>query len=282
MHLRAREYDPATGTLLSPDLLDGVDGTPVVANPYHYADNDPINKTDPTGLRPGESDCAAALVRVICEHQQQIIDVTISFAAGTVCGIAAAPAGPFAAGAAGAACGGAVHRALTAHHQGDNPWAAALNPQDIARDAVIGGTIGAVGTKAIGLARGLLPAAAKSLATCTDEAVFWSGIRGGARASTEWVRKHGGATLESTMEARGITLPPWDPSDAASMAAWRNASIEFARGARGNVRVLQEDLVRIRSVWARYEFPTLKGNPNVTSITALDPRTGASYVLWAR
>ncbi len=30
--------------------------TPTVANPYHYADNDPLNKTDPTGLRPGDGD----------------------------------------------------------------------------------------------------------------------------------------------------------------------------------------------------------------------------------
>ncbi len=36
----------------SRDPLDGVDGTATVANPYHYADNDPLNKTDPTGMRP--------------------------------------------------------------------------------------------------------------------------------------------------------------------------------------------------------------------------------------
>jgi hypothetical protein len=39
------------GGVISRDPLDGVDGTPTVANPYHYADNDPLNKTDPTGLR---------------------------------------------------------------------------------------------------------------------------------------------------------------------------------------------------------------------------------------
>ncbi|HEX7136034.1 MAG TPA: RHS repeat-associated core domain-containing protein [Iamia sp.] len=52
IHLRARDYDPDTGLFVGPDLLDGVDGTPTVANPYHYADNDPVNKVDPTGLRP--------------------------------------------------------------------------------------------------------------------------------------------------------------------------------------------------------------------------------------
>jgi hypothetical protein len=39
------------------DPLAGIDGTTTVANPYHYADNDPLNKTDPTGLRV----CDAAL-----------------------------------------------------------------------------------------------------------------------------------------------------------------------------------------------------------------------------
>lgn len=53
VHLRARDYDPDTGTFLTQDPLDGVDSTPTVANPYHYADNDPLNRTDPTGLRPG-------------------------------------------------------------------------------------------------------------------------------------------------------------------------------------------------------------------------------------
>ncbi|MBI2705046.1 MAG: hypothetical protein HYX32_07120 [Actinobacteria bacterium] len=37
------------------DPLDGVDGTPTVANPYHYVANDPLNKVDPLGLRPKDS-----------------------------------------------------------------------------------------------------------------------------------------------------------------------------------------------------------------------------------
>ncbi len=54
MHLRARDYDPTTGSFLSRDPLDGVTGTSTVANPYHYADNDPANRHDPTGLQPGD------------------------------------------------------------------------------------------------------------------------------------------------------------------------------------------------------------------------------------
>ncbi len=51
-----RFYDPTTGTFLSPDPLDGVDGETTVANPYHYTSNDPLNRTDPLGLRPTDDD----------------------------------------------------------------------------------------------------------------------------------------------------------------------------------------------------------------------------------
>lgn len=54
--LRARTYDPDTGRFISRDPLDGVPGESVVANPYHYAGNDPVNKEDPDGLRPRDID----------------------------------------------------------------------------------------------------------------------------------------------------------------------------------------------------------------------------------
>jgi len=44
-------YDPTTGSFFTRDPLDGVNGTTTVANPYHYVDNDPLNKVDPTGER---------------------------------------------------------------------------------------------------------------------------------------------------------------------------------------------------------------------------------------
>lgn len=54
VHLRARDYDPISGTFLTRDPLDGVTGTTTIANPYAYAYNDPINRQDPTGLRPND------------------------------------------------------------------------------------------------------------------------------------------------------------------------------------------------------------------------------------
>jgi len=49
-------YDPTTGTFLTRDPVDGQDGTPTVANPYHYVNNDPLNLQDPLGLRPTDQE----------------------------------------------------------------------------------------------------------------------------------------------------------------------------------------------------------------------------------
>ena len=50
--LGARVYDPSTHSLLSPDPLEPVLGAGWAGNPYSYAGNDPVNLSDPTGLRP--------------------------------------------------------------------------------------------------------------------------------------------------------------------------------------------------------------------------------------
>lgn len=56
IHLRARDYDPTTGLFITRDPLDGVVGRITIANPYHYADNNPLNRFDPLGLRPTDAD----------------------------------------------------------------------------------------------------------------------------------------------------------------------------------------------------------------------------------
>jgi RHS repeat-associated protein len=123
---------------------------------------------------------------------------------------------------------------------------------------------------------------AKSLATNADEAVFWSGIHDGPTSAAKWASQHGGVTLETTLSSRGIKLPVWDPSNTTSVAAWRRASEEFAAGARGNIRVLQADSIRIRSTWAEIEWNTLRNNPNVTSIRSVNSMTGEEVLLWKR
>lgn len=56
LHLRARDYHPATGRFPTPDPLPGVPTEVTVANPYPYANNDPVNMVDPLGLRASDDD----------------------------------------------------------------------------------------------------------------------------------------------------------------------------------------------------------------------------------
>jgi RHS repeat-associated protein len=49
-YLRARDYDAANGVFTTRDPLDGIVGTTVVGNPYHYGNNNPLTNTDPTGM----------------------------------------------------------------------------------------------------------------------------------------------------------------------------------------------------------------------------------------
>lgn len=50
--LRAREYHPQTAGFLTVDPLADVPGASTAGNPYHYGYNDPVNRVDPTGMRP--------------------------------------------------------------------------------------------------------------------------------------------------------------------------------------------------------------------------------------
>jgi hypothetical protein len=147
------------------------------------------------------------------------------------------------------------------------------NVTSVALSAVAGAIVGAAGGAGGG---------GPGLETGADQAVFWSGIKGSDSGAAAWVGKNGGVTLETTLDQRNITLPEYDRNDPSSVNAWRQASAAFARGAQGNVVVLQGDAVRTTSVWAEVEYPALTANPNVTSITAINPATGASTLLWSR
>jgi RHS repeat-associated protein len=45
IYMRARVYDPATAQFLTVDPLDAISGAP-----YNYADDNPVNDADPSGL----------------------------------------------------------------------------------------------------------------------------------------------------------------------------------------------------------------------------------------
>ncbi|WP_051171853.1 MULTISPECIES: RHS repeat-associated core domain-containing protein [unclassified Amycolatopsis] len=66
-HLGARDYDPATGTFVTPDpVLDPTN--PLHFNAYTYGFDNPLANTDPTGLEPMLSECAGADDRLACEN----------------------------------------------------------------------------------------------------------------------------------------------------------------------------------------------------------------------
>ncbi len=50
IYLRHRTLHPHLGTFTAPDPLDGVTGRTTHTNRHHYADNNPTNRADPTGL----------------------------------------------------------------------------------------------------------------------------------------------------------------------------------------------------------------------------------------
>ncbi|HEY9290349.1 MAG TPA: polymorphic toxin-type HINT domain-containing protein, partial [Microlunatus sp.] len=50
--MRARVYDPTSRGFLSTDPLDPVPGAGWAGNPYSFAGNDPLNQSDPWGLKP--------------------------------------------------------------------------------------------------------------------------------------------------------------------------------------------------------------------------------------
>ncbi len=128
-------------------------------------------------------------------------------------------------------------------------------------------------------------AAPNAFATNSGEAVFWSGKTngvGGADAAGCIASACGGTTLEQLMANKGITLPAWDASNPATVAAWQNASKSFAQGASGDVNAVLGSTLRPGSVWETVELPALKANPNVTSITTIDPATGVKTIIWKR
>ncbi len=59
VYMHDRWYDAATGRFISPDADDGKIANPATLNKYAYAQNDPVNKMDPTGRTTIQEESAA-------------------------------------------------------------------------------------------------------------------------------------------------------------------------------------------------------------------------------
>ncbi|MFV0317966.1 MAG: RHS repeat-associated core domain-containing protein, partial [Microthrixaceae bacterium] len=181
-HLRARQYDPTTGTFTTTDPLPGIPGTTTLNNPYHYTNNNPLNLTDPTGLQPTDKDftCRYSWAQSLCDHSDTIIGVASIVAAGAIA-VAAAPAfaayGTITAAAALGGLGGLTQSAL-------EQWGTTerLNSQRLAQDTAISAFVSVTLASAASLftttAKPPTPSAARVVATGQEHHVISRRIAG--------------------------------------------------------------------------------------------------------
>jgi len=123
--------------------------------------------------------------------------------------------------------------------------------------------------------------------TDPDTAFYWSGRDAngvgvgpeGSGIAENIASGSGGRTLEQTLAANGVhPLPVWNQKDPESVRFWEEASATFAENASGQVRAVVGSDLRPGNIWQTVEIPRLMDNPNVTSISQLDPDTG----IWAQ
>ena len=153
--LGARAFDPATRGFLSTDPLAPVLGAGWDGNPYAYAGNNPLNTTDPTGLRPLTDDELKAYDKSAGSHWEYI-------AAGLAVAVGVAlmftgVGGPVGMVLIGAASGALVSGGLSVGMQ--KAKAGTVNWGQAGRDALIGGAAGAVGGGAALAAKALTASA---------------------------------------------------------------------------------------------------------------------------
>jgi RHS repeat-associated protein len=65
INLRARQYSPGTGRLLTLDFMMGKRDRPVTMNRYLYASSDPVRFSDPTGLTEFAENDGRTSVRLV-------------------------------------------------------------------------------------------------------------------------------------------------------------------------------------------------------------------------
>jgi RHS repeat-associated protein len=301
----ARYYDPVTARFVTPDPMGDVAHPQSFAR-YSYAAGNPVTFSDPSGLMPCRTNCDDLGTDASPDEQAHSNDVVT---VGRFIQAGLPIPSKYTVGKTWTKAEKETFKGLYLQSPCWPPGNSACmgNTQLVFHCAVTGGTncVGAAhAAKAAGsasvatllfflgqnLAKSLDAAGAAfdgplgpqgALATDRDEAVFWSGIEGSDTAAAKWAASNGGTTLETRLAERGIELPKYDPGDPVSVASWEEASAEFAAGARGDVVVLQENSVRVNSTWSR-EYGILTRNSNVTSITAVNPQTGESTVLWTR
>jgi RHS repeat-associated protein len=74
IYLRSRMYDPASGRFVNQDPFPGYVELPQSQNPYTYANNNPINYSDPTGQCISVHVTTELVLDAFCETEDWVID----------------------------------------------------------------------------------------------------------------------------------------------------------------------------------------------------------------
>ena len=143
-------------------------------------------------------------------------------------------------------------------------------------NAAAGGAVGAMAGAVVGKAVAGITAASKSLSSnisaktksaSGENRVFWSGLgKNGASIAENWAKENNCVTLEMYLKDAGVQVPAFSDNP----EFWSNASENFAKSAKGNVRALIGPNIRSNSIWNTIEKQTLLNNPNVNSITEIN------------
>ena len=129
-----------------------------------------------------------------------------------------------------------------------------------------------------------------ALKTKPNEAIFFSNcsktdnngkpVKYSPDVAKEYAEGNKGVTMEMLLE--GVDIPEWDFNASNSVSRWEGASRAYAEQASGDVRVIARMPLREGNIFEAVEFPTLKKNKNVTSVTLIDPDTGEGKEIFRR
>lgn len=139
--------------------------------------------------------------------------------------------------------------------------------------------------------RVITPEVERALKTEDSEAVFFSGCskrgKDGRKMSSgevagSYAKENGLSTMGMKLEQSQDDIPEWDFDDADSVSSWEDLSRVYAEQASGDVRVIARPPLREGNIFETVEFPALKKNKKVRSVTMIDPDTGEKKEIFRR
>jgi RHS repeat-associated protein len=204
--LGARAYDPAVRGFLSTDPLAPVLGAGWDGNPYSYAGNNPLNTTDPTGLRPltdGElraydgsaGGALAAAGDWLGDNWEYLVaGAAIVGGIALMCTGVGGPAGLALMMGAGALVSGGISVATQKAGNGSVDWG------QVGIDTAVGGLAGGLGT---GTGAMIAARSGSSLAARAATAAAGGAVEGGASGGASYAMSPGPHTPGGFIQATG-------------------------------------------------------------------------------